>query len=145
MERVLILSGSESDREIVAKVSDALKEFGVECKTEVASAHRTPEKLEKLISGSPADVFIAVAGLSAALPGVIASKTSKPVIGVPVAVKLGGLDALLSMMQMPPGVPVATVGIDNGKNAAILAVQILALKDKSLEAKLKEMRSKWKK
>jgi len=137
MERILILSGSESDKAIVDKVTEGLKEFGVECRAEVASAHRTPEKLEKLI--------IAVAGLSAALPGVVASKTTKPVIGVPVNVKLDGLDALLSMMQMPPGVPVATVGVDNAKNAAILAVQILALNDKTLDAKLKEMRAKWKK
>ncbi|HIH22273.1 TPA: 5-(carboxyamino)imidazole ribonucleotide mutase [Candidatus Micrarchaeota archaeon] len=145
MERILILSGSESDKVIVDKIVDGLKEFGVECRAEVASAHRTPEKLEKLIAGSSASVFIAVAGLSAALPGVVASKTTKPVIGVPVNVKLDGLDALLSMMQMPPGVPVATVGVDNAKNAAILAVQILALNDKTLDAKLKEMRAKWKK
>ncbi|MEK6978688.1 MAG: 5-(carboxyamino)imidazole ribonucleotide mutase [Candidatus Micrarchaeota archaeon] len=145
MERVLIISGSESDKAIVDKVADALKEFGVECRAEVASAHRMPEKLEKLISASGASVFIAVAGLSAALPGVIASKTTKPVIGVPVNIKLDGLDALLSMMQMPPGVPVATVGVDNAKNAAILAVQILALNDKTLDSKLKEIRAKWKK
>ncbi len=145
MERVHILSGSESDKPIVEKVAEALKEFGVEYKTEVASAHRTPEKLEKAINDSKAEVFIAIAGLSAALPGVIASKTTKPVIGVPVNVKLEGLDALLSMMQMPPGVPVATVGVDNAKNAAVLAVEILALHDNALEAKLKEMRAKWKK
>ncbi len=145
MERIHIFSGSESDKPIVEKVTEALKEFGVECKTDVASAHRTPEKLEKLVSESKADVFIAIAGLSAALPGVIASKTTKPVIGVPVNVKLDGLDAFLSMAQMPPGVPVATVGVDNAKNAAILAVQILALHDKTLETKLKEMRAKWKK
>ena len=145
MEKVLIVSGSKSDEKIVDGVANTLKEFGVEFKTEIASAHRTPEKLEQLISNSNAEVFIAVAGLSAALPGVIASKTTKPVIGVPVNVKLDGLDALLSMIQMPPGVPVATVGVENGKNAAILAVQILSLKDKKLEAKLKEMRAGWKK
>lgn len=137
---VLIISGSKSDESIVKKVTDTLDEFSVEYKVEIASAHRTPEKLENLVKNSKAEVFIAVAGLSAALPGVIASKTNKPVIGVPVDVKLQGLDALLSMMQMPPGVPVATVGIDNGKNAAILAVQILALNDKNLEKKLKEMK-----
>lgn len=142
---VLIVSGSKSDEEIVKKVTNALEEFGVDYKTEVASAHRTPEKLEEIISQSNAEVFIAIAGLSAALPGVVASKTTKPVIGVPVGVKLDGLDALLSMMQMPPGVPVATVGIDNGKNAAILAVQILSLKNKELESKLEEMKNKWKK
>lgn len=143
-ERVLILSGSESDKEIVAKAMETLKEFGVECKSEVASAHRTPEKLEKIIETSNASVFITIAGLSAALPGVVASKTTKPVIGVPVNVKLEGLDALLSIMQMPPGVPVASVGIDNAKNAAILAVEILAINDKPLEKKLIEFRAKWK-
>lgn len=145
MERIHIFSGSESDKPIVDKVTESVKEFGVECKADVASAHRTPEKLERLVSESKADVFIAIAGLSAALPGVIASKTTKPVIGLPVNVKLDGLDAFLSMAQMPPGVPVATVGVDNAKNAAVLAVQILALHDKTLEAKLKEIRAKWKK
>lgn len=141
---ILIISGSKSDEEIVKKITNTLGEFGVKYKTEIASAHRTPEKLEEIVKNSDAEVFIAVAGLSAALPGVIASKTTKPVIGVPVNVQLDGLDALLSMMQMPPGVPVATVGIENGKNAAILAVQILALKDNRLEKKLEEMKNKWK-
>ncbi len=89
------------------------------------SAHRNPKELEEYISGSDARVFIGIAGLSAALPGVIASKTMRPVIGVPVSAKLGGLDALLSIVQMPPGVPVACVGIDNGENAALLALRIL--------------------
>ena len=135
---VLIVSGSKSDDEIVNKVTKVLEEYGVKYKSEIASAHRTPDKLDEIIKNSDAEIFIAVAGLSAALPGVIASKTKKPVIGVPVGVKLDGLDALLSMMQMPPGVPVATVGIDNGKNAAVLAVQILALKDKKLAEKLEK-------
>jgi len=135
---VLIVSGSKSDDEIVNKVTKVLEEYGVKYKSEIASAHRTPDKLDEIIKDSDAEIFIAVAGLSAALPGVIASKTKKPVIGVPVGVKLDGLDALLSMMQMPPGVPVATVGIDNGKNAAVLAVQILALKDKKLAEKLEK-------
>ena len=145
MEKVLILIGSESDRKIAEKAEEALKEFGVETKTEVASAHRNPEKVEKIVAGSSAGVFIAIAGLSAALPGVVASKTTKPVIGVPVNVKLDGLDALLSIMQMPPGIPVAAVGIDNGKNAALLAVSILALGDKALDSRLKEYREKMKK
>lgn len=144
-ERVLVLSGSESDKEIVAKAMDTLKDFGIDCRSEVASAHRNPDKVEKLVVESKAEVFIAVAGLSAALPGVIASKTLKPVIGVPVESRLNGLDALLSIAQMPPGVPVACVGIDNAKNAAILAVEILALNDKALEKKLNEFRAKWKK
>ncbi len=144
MERVLIIAGSESDRKIAERAEEVLKEFSVEFRTEVASAHRTPEKVDKLVSTTSADVVIAIAGLSAALPGVIASKTLKPVIGVPVDVKLDGLDALLSMIQMPSGIPVATVGIDNAKNAALLAVSILALKDGALERRLKEYREKMK-
>ena len=145
MERALIIIGSDSDRKIADKAEEVLREFGVEFKTEVASAHRNPEKVEKIVTGSSADVFIAIAGLSAALPGVVASKTTKPVIGVPVNVKLDGLDALLSIMQMPPGIPVATVGIDNAKNAALLAISILALNDKTLNTKLKEYREKMRK
>jgi 5-(carboxyamino)imidazole ribonucleotide mutase len=136
MVDVLILVGSESDMPVADKAKAALDEFGVNCKIDVASAHRAPDKLDKLIRESDAKVFIGIAGLSAALPGVIASKTKKPVIGVPVNVKLDGLDALLSIMQMPPGVPVATVGIDNAKNAAHLAMRILALSDAKLAAKL---------
>lgn len=138
----MILSGSKSDEEVYGKTVKTLEEFGVEYKLEIASAHRTPELVDKLVTETKADVIIAVAGLSAALPGVVASKTTKPVIGVPVNVKLEGLDALLSIMQMPPGIPVATVGIDNGKNAAMLAIEILALKDEKLAKKLKEARAK---
>jgi 5-(carboxyamino)imidazole ribonucleotide mutase len=137
MVDVLILLGSESDMAVAGQAKAVLDEFGVGCKIEVASAHRAPDKLDRLIRESDAKVFIGVAGLSAALPGVIASKTKKPVIGVPVNVKLGGLDALLSMMQLPPGVPVATVGIDNAKNAAHLAVRMLALSDAKIAARLK--------
>lgn len=137
MVDVLIITGSESDMPIAKKAADALVEFGISHEVKVASAHRSPDLVDKLVKESGAKVFIGVAGLSAALPGVIASKTSKPVIGVPVNVKLEGLDALLSTMQLPPGVPVATVGIDNGKNAAILAARILALSDAKIAAKLK--------
>jgi len=136
MVDVLILAGSESDMPIVKKATDALDGFGIKYGVKIASAHRQPELLDRLIKESDAKVFIGIAGLSAALPGVIASKTKKPVIGVPVDVKLDGLDALLAIMQMPPGVPVATVGIDNGKNAAILAARMLALSDAKLAAKL---------
>jgi 5-(carboxyamino)imidazole ribonucleotide mutase len=136
MAKVLIVIGSESDKPVAKKALDTLDEFGVEWKLAVASAHRTPGKLDALVNGSDAKVFIAIAGLSAALPGAIASKTKRPVIGVPVDVKLQGLDALLSMMQMPSGVPVATVGIDNSKNAALLAIEILALSDRPLQKKL---------
>ena len=142
---VLIVIGSESDMKVAESAHKQLGELGIANSIEVASAHRTPEKLEKLIASSPAKVFIAIAGLSAALPGVVASKTTKPVIGVPVSVKLDGLDALLSMMQMPSGVPVATVGIDNGKNAALLAAEILALGYPSLAKKLEERKKAMKK
>lgn len=138
MADVLIILGSESDMEIAKKAKAALDELGIGNDIKVASAHRTPDLLDRIIKESDAKVFIGIAGLSAALPGVIASKTKKPVIGVPVNVKLSGLDALLSTMQVPPGVPVATVGIDNGKNAALLAARILALCDLKVAAELKK-------
>ena len=140
---ISIILGSESDRSIADKAEAFLKEFGAEYEINVASAHRNPEKVKKLVQGSKADVFIAIAGLSAALPGVVASHTIKPVIGVPVEAKLDGLDALLSIVQMPKGVPVATVGIGNSENAAILALEILALKDAKLHKKLADYRKKW--
>jgi 5-(carboxyamino)imidazole ribonucleotide mutase len=145
MSEVLVLMGSKSDEKISQKVGSTLDEFGVKYSVEVASAHRNPEKVEKLITESAADVFITIAGLSAALPGVVASKTIKPVIGVPVESKLGGLDAVLSIVQMPPGIPVAAVGIDNGKNAALLAISILATKDEELKEKLENYRAEMKK
>jgi len=134
---VLILIGSESDMEHAKKCAAKLDEFSVENKIEVASAHRNPQKVEELVANSDAKVFVCMAGLSAALPGVVASKTIKPVIGVPLNVKLDGLDALLSVMQMPSGVPVGSVGIDNSKNAAYLAMRILALSDSELAGRLK--------
>ena len=126
--KVLIVCGSKSDMHIAAKSSNILDLNNVPNEVQVASAHRNPEKVKELVGNSEADVFIAIAGLSAALPGFIASITDKPVIGVPVNVKLDGLDALLASMQMPSGVPVATVGVDNGKNAAFLAIRMLKLK-----------------
>jgi 5-(carboxyamino)imidazole ribonucleotide mutase len=131
MEKVTIIMGSESDKHIADKVVEVLEQHDVEYKLYAASAHREPEKVREIVNNSPASVFICIAGLSAALPGVVASLTYKPVIGVPVGVKLGGLDALLSISQMPPGVPVAAVGIDNGKNAAHLAIRILGVSPKS--------------
>lgn len=122
---ILILAGSKSDETIVQKAEGVLKDAGVDYKSEYCSAHREPDRLDEIIKASDADVFICIAGLSAALPGVVASKTKKPVIGVPVSSKLNGLDALLSIAQMPKGVPVACVGIDNGQNAAYLALRIL--------------------
>ena len=141
---VLIVLGSKSDAEVGKKASSILEEFGVEHEMVVASAHRTPDLLRDLIRNTPAKIFIAVAGLSAALPGVIAAHTTKPVIGVPVSGKLN-LDAILSVSQMPPGVPVAAVGLDRGENAGILAVEILALKDERLAEKLKDHRDALKK
>lgn len=122
--KVLIVCGSESDRTVAQKAASILVEKKIDFDLEVASAHREPEKVRKLIERKY-DIYIAVAGLSAALPGFIASLTENPVIGVPVSAKLGGLDALLSMVQMPRGVPVACVGIDNAENAAYLAIRIL--------------------
>ncbi|MFX0162783.1 MAG: 5-(carboxyamino)imidazole ribonucleotide mutase [Candidatus Hodarchaeota archaeon] len=135
---VVVVSGSKSDEKIVGDVVRQLEVLGVSYVAVVLSAHREPEKLEEFISKSSARVFIAIAGLSAALPGFIASRTVRPVIGVPVSAKLGGLDALLSIVQMPKGVPVGCVGIDNGVNAALLAAKILAINDEKLKQKLEK-------
>ena len=139
VQKVAIILGSESDRAVAEKAVKVLEERKVAYEVRVISAHRNPKALDKYLEekekeeekeekdGSVA-VFITIAGLSAALPGVVASRTEKPVVGVPVSGKsLGGLDALLSMVQMPSGVPVAVVGIDSGANAALLAVRILNL------------------
>lgn len=142
MSKVAVIVGSESDRAKADEAIGILKSFGVKYDFKVLSAHRNPRELDSYVSNSDADVFIAIAGLSAALPGCIASRSLKPVIGVPREVKIGGLDALLSIVQMPRGVPVACVGIDNAKNAALLAVEILALKDRELVKKLTDFREK---
>ncbi len=125
MVLISILAGSKSDEVVYKKAIDVLTKEGIPFELKILSAHRNPIELDEYIKNSVANVFICVAGLSAALPGVVASKTQKPVIGVPVSAKLGGLDALLSIVQMPPGVPVACVGIDNAKNAAYLAIRII--------------------
>ena len=124
---VSIIAGSESDKDVYEKAEKVLKENNIPYELKIISAHRDPDKLDDYLKTCQSLVYIAVAGLSAALPGVIASKTEKPVIGVPVSTKLGGLDALLSIVQMPPRVPVACVGIDRGENAAYLAIRILNL------------------
>ena len=142
--RVAVIAGSKSDQAVAEDASSVLTELGVTHEVQFISAHRTPDKLRDYIAKSPAQVFIAIAGLSAHLPGVIASMTIKPVIGVPVNVKLSGLDSLLSIVQMPPGVPVGTVGIDNARNAGILAAEVLALSDPAVEQNLKKMRETWK-
>lgn len=128
MVEVAILAGSASDAAVVEKAAAVLKEHGVSYDSRVISAHREPDALDGYIRTSDCRVFIAIAGLSAALPGIIASKTTRPVIGVPVSGKLMGFDAVLSIVQMPKGVPVACVGIDNGENAALLAIRILGVR-----------------
>ncbi|HII98775.1 MAG TPA: 5-(carboxyamino)imidazole ribonucleotide mutase [Methanoregula sp.] len=130
MADVAIICGSASDSAIADKAKKVLDDQKVSWDYQVISAHRDPDKLEAYLKTSEAKVFIGIAGLSAALPGVIASKTDRPVIGVPVSGVLNGLDALLSIVQMPKGVPVACVGVDNGDNAAWLAVRILKLAGK---------------
>jgi 5-(carboxyamino)imidazole ribonucleotide mutase len=127
LKLVSVVLGSESDNHIAEKTIKILEKFNVSYEKKILSAHRNPKELSKYIDSSEALVFIAIAGLSAQLPGFIASRTSRPVIGVPVNVKLEGLDALLAIMQMPKQIPVATVGIDNGENAAFLAIRILSL------------------
>ncbi len=122
---ILIIVGSKSDLHIAEKVTKVLNKNDVEYDLQVASAHREPQKVLDIIKKKKYRLYICIAGLSAALPGFVASHTDKPVIGVPVSAKLGGLDALLSIAQMPKGVPVACVGIDNGENAAHLALRIL--------------------
>ena len=141
--KVSILVGSRSDLESAEKVRTRLAEFGVTAVVHVASAHRTPEKVDRLAADPETEVFIAMAGLAAALPGTVAARTLRPVIGVPLLGKGLGLDSLLSVVQMPPGVPVATVGLDNTDNAALLAVHILALKYPELEGRLKAYRARW--
>ena len=122
-----IIAGSKSDEEIVKKTTKILDENNIPFEINYISAHRNHEKLVEKVQNSEASVFICIAGLAAALPGVVAALTEKPVIGVPVSAALNGLDALLSIVQMPKGVPVATVGIDNGQNAAYLAIRILGV------------------
>ena len=128
MVEVAILAGSASDSAVVERTAAVLRENGISYETRVISAHREPDTLDDFIESSTCKIFIAIAGLSAALPGIIASKTNRPVIGVPVSGYLMGFDALLSIAQMPKGVPVACVGIDNGENAALLAIRILSVK-----------------
>ena len=138
-----VLAGSKSDQSVVEETTRTLDDLGVPYEVKYISAHRNPNALRDYLAESEAIVFIGIAGLAAHLPGVMASQTTKPVIGVPVGAKLGGLDSLLSVVQMPPGVPVATVGVDNGRNAAILAAEILAIRDAKVSAKLDSMRRSW--
>lgn len=141
---VAILMGSASDAEVMEPARTTLKEFGVPCEFKVLSAHRTPDQTlqyAKEAAGRGIEILIAGAGGAAHLAGVLAAKTTLPVIGVPIQSKsLNGLDSLLSIVQMPPGIPVATVAINGSANAALLAIEILALKDKALQKKLDQYR-----
>lgn len=137
--KAAIIFGSKSDTEKMRGAASCLKEFGVEFEAHILSAHRVPEKLEEVLERLEAEgteVIIAGAGLAAHLPGVIASKTILPVVGVPLEAALDGLDSLFSIVQMPKGIPVATVGINNSYNAGMTAIQIMALKYPELKEKL---------
>lgn len=137
--KVAIIFGSKSDVDVMRGAGKCLKEFNVEYSVHVLSAHRVPEKLEEVLKELEAqgyEVIIAGAGLAAHLPGVIASKTVLPVIGVPIKAAIEGLDSLYSIVQMPKSIPVATVGINNSYNAAMLAVEILSIKYPELKEKL---------
>ena len=146
MKKVGIIMGSDSDLPKVKPAIDKLREFGVPCEVHVYSAHRTPEQARDFSVNAKNNgfgVIIAAAGKAAHLAGAIAANTTLPVIGIPVkASALEGLDALLSTVQMPAGIPVATVAIDGAANAAILAMQIIALSDDELADKLLAMRTK---
>ena len=139
MSRVSIILGSKSDMPVAEKAIAILRRFGIDFDIAVASAHRTPARVEELVKNSSADVFITIAGLSAALPGSVAALTVKPVIGVPVSGKLN-LDSILSIVQLPPGIPVAAVGLDRGDNAAILAAEILSIGDEAVAKALQDYR-----
>ena len=148
--KVGIIFGSKSDKDIMRNAAIALKEFDVDYEVHILSAHRVPERLMEVIKemeNNSVECIIAGAGLAAHLPGVIASHTVMPVIGVPINAGMDGIDSLFSIVQMPKSIPVATVGINNSYNAGILAVQILSLKDINLKDKLmkyrKEMKEKF--
>lgn len=144
MKTVAVIMGSKSDFEICAQAIEVIEEMGVEVVREVVSAHRTPDRLASFGHEAEGkyDVIIAAAGGSAHLPGMVAAFTNVPVIGLPIKSRaLGGVDSLLSIVQMPPGVPVATVAINGGKNAGLLALQMLAISDPSLKAKLYQFKA----
>ncbi len=145
---VSIIMGSTSDLPVMEKAAQLFDEFEIPFEINALSAHRTPAEVE-VFAKNAADrgikVIIAAAGMAAHLPGVIASMTTLPVIGVPISASLDGIDALLAIVQMPPGIPVATVGINASLNAAVLAVQMLALSDRELQEKLKSHKNDLKK
>ena len=141
-----IIMGSDSDLPVMQKAIDVFKEFNISYEVRILSAHRTPDQhaeYAKAAMDRGLKVIIAAAGMAAHLPGVTAAQTILPVIGVPMKSKnLEGMDSLLSIVQMPPGIPVATVAIDGAKNAAILAIQIIAIANKELQIRLKEYKTK---
>lgn len=145
MKKVAVIMGSDSDLPVVEKALEKLKEFSVPFEAHVYSAHRTPEQARDFSANARSNgfgVIIAAAGKAAHLAGSVAANTTLPVIGIPIkASALDGLDALLSTVQMPPGMPVATVAIDGAANAALLAMQILAVEDAELAQKLEDSRS----
>ena len=145
MKKVAIIMGSDSDLPVAEKAADKLAEYGVPCEVHIFSAHRTPEEARDFALNARSrgfGVIIAAAGMAAHLAGAIAANTTLPVIGIPLKSKnLDGVDALLSTVQMPSGIPVATVAIDGAVNAALLSVEILALEDLSLADKLEKARA----
>ena len=144
MKKVAIIMGSTSDLPVVQKAADTLKDFGIPYEMHVYSAHRTPAEAREFASNARANgfgVIVAAAGMAAHLAGAMAAGTTLPVIGIPIKSSLDGMDALLATVQMPSGIPVATVAIDGAKNAAFLAVQILALGDAELTEKLEAQRA----
>ncbi|MCF8304360.1 MAG: 5-(carboxyamino)imidazole ribonucleotide mutase [Bacteroidales bacterium] len=141
--RVSIIMGSTSDYKVMESAAKLLNDMEIPFELNALSAHRTPEKVEKFARNAHergVRVIIAGAGMAAHLPGVIAAMTHLPVIGVPLGATLDGWDSILSILQMPPGIPVATVGVNGAKNAAVLAVQMLALSDKEINNKLMEFK-----
>jgi 5-(carboxyamino)imidazole ribonucleotide mutase len=144
MSQVMLVMGSDSDWPKVKEALETFKRFDVTCEVRVLSAHRSPDLLVQAIDRAEkggTEIFIAAAGMAAHLAGVVAAMTCKPVIGIPIAGgAFQGQDALLSMVQMPPGIPVATVAVDGAKNAALLALQILSLKNEALQESLQEDR-----
>ncbi len=146
--KVSIIMGSTSDLPVVEKACKILDDFKIPFEVNALSAHRTPEEVEKFAKGAAGrgiEVIIAAAGMAAHLAGVIAAMTPIPVIGIPIKSSLGGMDALLAMVQMPPGIPVATVAIDGAANAAVLAAQILAVGDNELKKRIIEYKEGLKK
>ena len=142
-----IIMGSTSDAAVMEKANTILEELGIGYESVVSSAHRNPDRTAtwaRDAAGRGLQVLIAGAGMSAALPGVVAAHTILPVVGVPIASgAFNGVDALYSIVQMPPGIPVATVGIDNARNAALLAAAILALQDEDVKSALQKYREQW--